>query len=495
MLENQIILLRSESMRRVYLIPAMIFLMAGPWMIFPAAAQQDIESLINGVENEMSELRQKNYDLLSPENFVKADGEFQKAKKEFEQGKDIRGIKEKLEKAGRHLKVVNDIGKQGEILFKNVLQAREEALMVQAPDFAAAEFESAEKSFLDASLKLESGDLNSARSRAGKTEEAYRQSELKAIKESIIGKVRDLLNLAEQRNVKEQAPITLNQAKQLYDEVLAILNSDRYAKSDAGEKAKQAEYQARHAMYLADIIEKLKKDEKNWEKLIREFEERLDHISSPLGFKGNYEKGYAETEDNIVLAIGNLKDENKTLKEDLTKAQSENEQLQQKIQQYENTVVTELQRKKEREEKFRKIEGMFTRDEAQVILTENQLVIRLYGLTFSSGSAVIAPDQFMLLTKIMRALREFPSKKYLVTGHTDAQGNDAYNLNLSENRAAAVRAYLEANMNLPPEQFESIGYGESRPIANNESAEGRRLNRRIEILIDMQSNVSETGTN
>jgi len=482
-------------MRRSHLILTMIFLILGPWMIFPVAAQQDIESLINGVENEMSQLRQKNYDLLSPENYVKADEEFQKAKKEFEQGKDIRGIKEKLEKAGRYLKVVNDIGKQGEILFKDVLQAREDALVVQAPEFAAAEFETAEKTFLDASMKLEGGDLNGARGRTAKTEEAYRQSELKAIKESIIGSVRELLNQAEQKNVKVHAPVTLNQAKQRYEEVLAILNSDRYAKSDAGDKANEAAYQARHAIYLGEIIEKLKKDEKNWEKLIREFEDRMDHISSTLGFKGNYEKGYAETEDDIVLAIGNLKEENKTLKEDLSKTQSENEQLQQKIQQYENTVVTELERKKEREGKFRKIEGMFTRDEAQVSLTENQLVIRLYGLTFSSGSAVIAPDQFMLLTKIMRALREFPSKKYLVAGHTDSQGNDAYNLNLSENRAAAVRAYLEANMNLPPEQFESIGYGESRPIANNETADGRRLNRRIEIIIDVISSLNEAGTN
>jgi OOP family OmpA-OmpF porin len=482
-------------MRRNIILPTVIFFLLQQWMIFSAAAQQSIESLLSGVENEMSQLRQKNYDLLSPENFVKADQEFQKAKKDFQQGKDIRGIKEKLEKAGRHLKVVNDIGKQGEILFKEVLQAREDALMVQAPEFASAEFETAEKMLLEASLRLEGGDLNGARNRSAKTAQAYRQSELKAIKESIVGNVRDLLDRAEQKNVKEFAPVTLNQAKQLYDEVLAILNSDRYAKSDAGEKATEAAYQAKHAMYLAGIIEVLRKDDKNWEKLIREFEDRLDNISTTLGFKGNYEKGFAETEDNIVLAIGNLKDENKTLKEDLSKLQGENAQMQQKIQQYESTVVTELERKKEREAKFKKIEGIFTRDEAQVTLTENQLVIRLYGLTFSSGSAVITPDQFMLLTKIMRALREFPNKKYLIAGHTDSQGNDAYNLNLSENRAAAIRAYLEANMNLPPEQFESIGYGESRPIANNESMEGRRLNRRIEIIIDLQENIGEAGTN
>ena len=101
----------------------------------------------------------------------------------------------------------------------------------------------------------------------------------------------------------------------------------------------------------------------------------------------------------------------------------------------------------------------------------------------------------MLLTKVMRALREFPKKKYLVAGHTDSQGNDSYNLNLSENRAAAVRAYIEANMSLPPEQFESIGYGESKPIASNDNPDGRRLNRRIEIVIDLQQTILGAGTN
>lgn len=448
-------------------------------------AQQNIESLISAVENEMSQLRQKNYDLLSPENFGNAQQEFDKANKDFKAGKDIRGIKERLEKAGRYLKVVNEIGKQGEILFKDVLQAREDALEAQAPEFAPQEFENAEKQFLEASGRLEDGDLNGARNRSMKVEQAYRQAELKAIKENIVGNVRDLLKKADEQNVKAYAPITLNQAQTLYDEVLVILNSNRYAKSNARETAEEAAYQVKHAMYLADVIKKIRKDDKNWEKLMRDFEQRMDSIAEELGFKGRYDKGYAETEKDIVVAIQTMKEENKTLKEDLNTAQSENETLNEKIQQYEKTVVSELQRKKEREEKLQKIEKMFTRDEAQVLLTENQMIIRLYGLTFGSGSAVITPDQFMLLTKVMRALREFPNKKYLVAGHTDSQGNDAYNLNLSENRAAAVRAYLEANMNLPPEQFESIGYGESKPIASNETMEGRRLNRRIEIIIQL----------
>jgi outer membrane protein OmpA-like peptidoglycan-associated protein len=389
-----------------------------------AYSQETIESLLNAVENEMSQLRQNNFDLLSPESFSKANEEFSKAKKEFQEGKDIRGIKERLEKAGRYLKVVNEIGKQGEILFKDVLIAREDALLAQAPEFANSEFEEAEKSFLEASTRLEKGDLNGARSRSVKTEEAYRQSELKAIKESIIGNVRNLLDEAERKDVKNYAPMTLNEAETLYNEVLLTLNSNRYAKSNARETANEAAYQARHAMYLANIIEKLKKDDKNWEKLIREFEITLDTIATELGFKGKYEGGYAEAQKNIVLAIQNIQEGNENLTAELKQVQSENEQLQEKIQQYENTVVGELQKKKDREEKYRKIESLFTRDEAQVILTENQLVVRLYGLTFGSGSTVITPDQFRLLTKVMKALREFPKQKYLIAGHTDSQGNE-----------------------------------------------------------------------
>jgi len=454
-------------------------------------AQQDIESRIKAIENEMSQKRQDNLDIISPTNFKKAEEELDKAKKDFQAGKDIRGIQDKLEKATRYLRLVDDVGQQGKILFKDVLQAREDALNVQAPEYAAKEFQESEDLFMEASQKLERGDLNGARNTAAKTEEAYRQSELRAIKENIIGNVKELLKQADEQDVKDQAPFTLKEAHNLYDEVLVILNSNRYAKSNARETAEKAEYQVKHAMYLAQVIKKLKKDDKNWEMLIRDFEDRMDHIAEQLGFEGHYENGLADTEKDIVLAIQNLKEENKSLKEDLNTAQDENESLKQKIQQYEKTVVTELQEKKEWEEKLQKIEKNFTKDEAQVLLSENQMIIRLYGLTFRSGSAVITPEHFILLTKVMRALREFPNKKILIAGHTDSQGNDAYNLNLSENRAAAVRAYLEANMGLPPDQFESIGYGESRPIASNDTMEGRELNRRIEIIIDLKSSAEQ----
>jgi OOP family OmpA-OmpF porin len=73
-----------------------------------------------------------------------------------------------------------------------------------------------------------------------------------------------------------------------------------------------------------------------------------------------------------------------------------------------------------------------------------------------------------------------------IEGHTDSYGGDDLNQKLSEDRANAVRQYFIANMNLKAEDVEAVGYGESRPIANNETPEGRARNRRIDIVIQTQ---------
>ncbi|HFE65363.1 MAG TPA: hypothetical protein ENK14_13265, partial [Caldithrix sp.] len=363
-------------------------------MVRVLSAQQNIESKMSAIENQMSQMQHELYDLISPTNFKKAYEEFTRAKKDLKAGKDIKGILKKLENASKYLNKVNEVGTQGKILFETVLKARQDALIAQAPDYAPKIFQDSENMFFNASRRLEKGDLNGARKEAAKTEASYREAEKIAIKESIIGNVRDLLKKAEDKNVADLAPLTLTEAKSIYQEVLSALENNRYAKSNARELAAKAEYQVKHAIYLAAVLDEVRKDKKKWEVVFRNFEDRFDQIASQLGFQGHYENGLAETEKDIVLAIQNLTDENKTLKEELKELQTKNEQLSEKVQQYENTVVTELEKKKEREEKLRKIEQIFTPDEAQVLLSGNHLIIRLYGLTFRSGTAVIMPEHF-----------------------------------------------------------------------------------------------------
>ena len=147
--------------------------------------------------------------------------------------------------------------------------------------------------------------------------------------------------------------------------------------------------------------------------------------------------------------------------------------------------IEELAKKKEREEKFQKVKSMFSSREAIVVFDGENLVVRLHGLSFQSGQSVIQPEYFSLLTKVQNAIKIFPQKHILIEGHTDSRGNPQTNKRLSEDRAQAVREYLIANMGKDREEITSIGYGSAKPVASNETSDGRALNRRIDIVINM----------
>ena len=106
------------------------------------------------------------------------------------------------------------------------------------------------------------------------------------------------------------------------------------------------------------------------------------------------------------------------------------------------------------------------------------------GLNFDVGSSVIKPEYFTLLRKIQTAIDLFPDSQVEVQGHTDSFGADETNMRLSEQRASAVQQYLLANMDdLGATQITAVGYGETVPLASNETTEGRTKNRRIDLLI------------
>ena len=121
-----------------------------------------------------------------------------------------------------------------------------------------------------------------------------------------------------------------------------------------------------------------------------------------------------------------------------------------------------------------------------MIYEGENLTIRLYGLNFPSGQAIIQPEYFSLLTKVQRAINEFPDRYILIEGHTDAVGNPESNKLLSERRAEVVKEYLLANMNLRPQQIAHYGLGDQRPVASNRTIEGRAKNRRIDVVISLQ---------
>ena len=102
-------------------------------------------------------------------------------------------------------------------------------------------------------------------------------------------------------------------------------------------------------------------------------------------------------------------------------------------------------------------------------------------IEFESGSATLTPQGTQILDEVARILYRSPNTAIKIAGHTDTQGEAAFNLDLSKRRAEAVVNYLEQRWRLDRQRLTAEGYGENRPIADNSTSEGRARNRRIEI--------------
>src|SRR5213593_3084608 len=102
---------------------------------------------------------------------------------------------------------------------------------------------------------------------------------------------------------------------------------------------------------------------------------------------------------------------------------------------------------------------------------------------FDFDKAQLKPSGRDVLDGAVKTLRDNPSLHVVVEGHTDSVGSDSYNHKLSERRAKAVRDYL-VREGIDPSRITTRGYGKSRPVASNDTAEGRAQNRRAEVVAD-----------
>ena len=105
-----------------------------------------------------------------------------------------------------------------------------------------------------------------------------------------------------------------------------------------------------------------------------------------------------------------------------------------------------------------------------------------HGILFDSGSDKIKGESYKTLADIGGLLTENPALRLSIEGHTDSDGADDANLKLSQNRSASVRTYLIDNYKIDGGRLETKGFGESKPIDVNTSAEGKANNRRVELV-------------
>jgi len=444
-------------------------------------AQDAKDSIFGDVQKKIDEAREQGAELLSPEFYKNAVESFKEANQLYLDNESTRDVREKLTEADRNCARAMEVVNLAKITLKEAMIARVDAQNVQAEQLATELFNEGVTKFYDAATEVEDGDIDDARDKGSEAEEFFRKAELKAIKDAILGESRRLVNEAREQGCPDVAPITFLYAQNILNETEELLINNRYAKDEATIKAEECEYEARHAMYLTQLINALSDDEKNWEKLQLGYEDILTGFATQLNENPRYDTGMNDAVTKIQSNIIELQTERDRLRAEVAKLQEEYDVVREEA----TLSSAELAKKAELDSKIKKVKSLFTPSEAKVAYDSESLVIRLHGLTFPSGKSIIQPEYFSLLSKVQQAIKTFPEKHILLEGHTDSQGNAVTNKRLSEERASAVREYIIANMGMSREQITSVGYGSEKPVASNKTTEGRALNRRIDVIIDL----------
>lgn len=119
--------------------------------------------------------------------------------------------------------------------------------------------------------------------------------------------------------------------------------------------------------------------------------------------------------------------------------------------------------------------------------TDRGLVLTLGDVLFDTGQATLKPGAMTTIDRLAQFMTDYPERVVRIEGHTDAVGSDTTNQQLSEQRALAVRNEL-LGRGVDAERITTVGYGEARPVASNDTSAGRQQNRRIEVVVADDAN-------
>jgi outer membrane protein OmpA-like peptidoglycan-associated protein len=125
--------------------------------------------------------------------------------------------------------------------------------------------------------------------------------------------------------------------------------------------------------------------------------------------------------------------------------------------------------------------------------TARGLIVNMADVLFDTASSNLRPIAREKLAKVAGIVSGHPGLRLDIEGHTDSVGTDEYNQKLSENRSAAVRDYL-TQQGMAAASVTAKGLGENQPIANNDTADGRQKNRRVELVISGEVIGARIGT-
>jgi len=403
-----------------------------------ANAKEEITNLAAAIENSKSE----DYSLLAPVSFKEARNSLKKARTLEKEDKSNEKVLKKVALGQAYIERARENAADNKEKLQDVIAAREAAIAAEADYLLPASLAKLDKKVQIETTKLEEGKSVDNKAIRADLITGYLDLELSSIKKISLGESKFLIDEAIRNGARDLTPKTLADAHKAYRSADQFIIQHRHDSVQIGAQAAIALEAAR----------------------------KLDStIATTRGLT------VATPEETALKMQAEEVLYNKT-QNALAEEQSENIAL--------KATNTEMERQRKLNTIYEQARKKFTQEEAEVYKKGNDLVIRLRSLHFPKSKAVLKGSDFALLKKVEEVIVSFDKSSVIVEGHTDSTGGKSINQKISDERAEAVKKYLEANAPDKITEIESHGYGYERPLASNKDAAGRAQNRRVDIVIE-----------
>jgi OOP family OmpA-OmpF porin len=409
---------------------------------------KNIESLRNG-------LLESNADILSKRLFENGSRKLNDGRDAIQTKKNKKEIMINFAQSKEYFLDAEKYLKKTKVIPESVFNSRQRAIDAKLLSNTLLK---AKLNDLDDNLIDETDDFTRALSSNDLStyHEKYLNLEVEAVQHSSLGVFRGIIKKAEGNDADEIAPRSYQDA---ISKIKIAENLIHQSPRNSSQFEKNVESANKSVKLLDDVISKLIGEAKGSSeatalKLVYQ-DRKLGKLSKKVGRL----KGSLQNSNYRIGLINNSLD-------------------------WKNDMLLNSRNKIRFQNAMDQVRKSFSENEASVYQQGDKLIIRIKEIGFKSGSAAIPTDAMDLLAKINWIIKELNPEEVMVEGHTDATGPRDKNMMLSSKRALAVKEYLST---LDVDYLiDSRGFGESKPIANNQSKNGRLLNRRVDIVVRAQ---------
>ena len=499
-------MLRVASIHKVMIAIFSVLLLVGcaaqTPKLSPSAAMGKYQS-VNDLNAQLDRARQAGIRHLAPTGYQEAlmlyNSALDKAMAQDEEA-------EKLAQSGlKRLRTAMEQADGSKALMREVLDARAKARHAKAVAFYPEKYSELENKLIKATMAIEEGKIEQAKELRAELIRKYAMLELDALQLDITRKAKAAIAKAEEEEADKYAPKTLKLAEEELALTLNILSAGRTETQKAQAHADNALYLANKSIYITEMIKDFKRRNFSKEEHVLWYQKQLELINKPFGKRLSLNQsnhhvvmGLQAEIDQLIKAKAATANASTATTRDVLALQKRIETLKveharevaslnKKMLSSEASMKKQLldigEANRKAQARFDKIQSLFTEEEAYVYRQGNNVLLETHAFDFKIGRNEINSSNFDLLEKIMKAINVFDNPKIIVIGHTDSTGSAAHNMQLSQKRAQTVASFLKKIGKIDASNIEVTGYGEMRPVASNETKEGRTRNRRIEVSI------------